>query len=213
MRLFLPYPPSVNDRLAPTKAGRLMLQTRYRAWMQHAAWVVALAMRDARGARIDGPYAMTVSAMPPLRSQVRDLDNILKATSDALQKGGAIEDDRFCQRVTLEWGELDEAGVLVEVEPCQNRLLPAAGRSKSPSATAKSQSPRRSRRAATIQGVKTGEALAMGPRGSLVLVSRPSSTSAGSTACGTTKTKPEVTVRELGEVCSWLGLFGADDST
>jgi Holliday junction resolvase RusA-like endonuclease len=191
MRVFLPYPPSVNDRLVPTKAGRLVLQARYRAWMQNAAWVVALAMRDARAARIDGPYAMAVSAMPPLLSQVRDLDNILKATSDALQKGGAVEDDRFCQRVTIEWGELDEAGVLVEIEPCQNLLSPEAGSASLPRETPKSRIRRRSRRAATIPTVTSGGASATGSLGSRASGSPPSSTSAESTACGTTRTKPK----------------------
>lgn len=190
MRLFLPYPPSVNERLAPNKAGRLVLQSRYRAWMDHAAWVVALGMRDTGATRIDGPYSLCAIAMAPLRSQARDLDNILKALSDALQKGGAIEDDRFAQTIKLSWGDLDESGILVEIEPCRPQNLPAAGRSKSTSATRKSPTRRQRRLVATIQDAVIGEA---SDTESLVLRAlglRRSSTSAASTNCVTTTRKP-----------------------
>jgi Holliday junction resolvase RusA-like endonuclease len=157
MKLFLPYPPSVNARMTVNRAGTMILKPGYKIWMQEAAWVVALAMRDSKQKTITGPYRLDMIAMPQLRSQVRDLDNIIKATSDALKKGGAIEDDRFCQKLTLAWGELDEAGILVEIEPCANRLLPVAGKSKSTTATAKSRTRPRSHRAATTLVAKTGD--------------------------------------------------------
>jgi Holliday junction resolvase RusA-like endonuclease len=158
MRVFLPYPPSANERLTVRKGGKGFVNTtRYRAWMQEAAWVAALAMRDSKRKTITGPYRLDMIAMPPLRSQVRDLDNIIKATSDALKKGGAIEDDRFCQILRIAWGELDEAGILVEIESCENLLSPVAGKSKSTLVTAKSQARPRSPRAATTPAAKTGD--------------------------------------------------------
>jgi Holliday junction resolvase RusA-like endonuclease len=160
MRLFLPYPPSANARLTMRKGGKGFVNTaKYRTWMDHAAWVVVLGMRDPRYQKIIGPYRLDMIAMPPLRSQVRDLDNIVKATSDALKKGGAIEDDRFCQKLTLAWGGLDEAGILVEIEPCANRLLLVGGSDKSTTATAKSRTRPRSHRAATTLVAKTGDDL------------------------------------------------------
>jgi Holliday junction resolvase RusA-like endonuclease len=137
----------------------MILKPGYKIWMQEAAWVIALAMRDSKLKMITGPYRLDMIAMPPLRSQVRDLDNIVKATSDALKKGGAIEDDRFCQKLTLAWGELDEAGILIEIEACANRLSLVDGSDKSTSEKGQKRPrrPRRSPRAATTLAAKTGD--------------------------------------------------------
>jgi Holliday junction resolvase RusA-like endonuclease len=174
MKLFLPYPPSANDRLTARKGGKGFVNTtRYRAWMEHSAWVVALAMRDGKQQKIMGPYRLDMVAMPPLRSQVRDLDNIIKATSDALKKGGAVEDDRFCQMLRIGWGELDEAGVLVEIEPCRSLLLPVAGRDSSTSATEKPLSPRQSRLDVTTLDALIGGRSDTGRQGAKDSGSRP----------------------------------------
>jgi Holliday junction resolvase RusA-like endonuclease len=191
MKLFLPYPPSVNARMTVNRAGTMILKPGYKIWMQEAAWVVALAMRDSKQKTITGPYRLDMIAMPQLRSQVRDLDNIIKATSDALKKGGAIEDDRFCQKLTLAWGELDEAGILVEIEPCANRLLLVGGSDKSTTATAKSRTRPQSRRAATIQDAEILEFSATAREVLRASGSPPSSIPADSTACPKRRKRPK----------------------
>jgi Holliday junction resolvase RusA-like endonuclease len=211
MRIFLPYPPSANERLTVRKGGRGFVNTaKYRAWKKDAAWIVALAIR-AGERRIEGHYQITITAMPQHLWQARDIDNIVKAIPDALKSGGAIEDDRFCQRLTIEWGWLDEPGVIVEVDACESLLLRAAGSAKSPSETPKSPTRRQSRRAVTTPAVGAGVSLATAKGDVMAYGSEPSSIRAGITACPKPSKKPEVTRREVGEICSWLGLFGADE--
>jgi crossover junction endodeoxyribonuclease RusA len=191
MRVFLAYPPSVNDRLTRAKGRKGFVNTaRYRAWKEEAAWVVAMAIRNGES-RVGGPYRLDLIVHPP-DMRVRDLGNLEKATSDALKDGGAIDDDSLCQKQTLRWGRLPSGpGILCEMSKCPNLLSLVAGKSKSPPEIAKSRRPRRSPRAAIPPAVTTGELSATG-RGVLrVPAKRPSFTSAEGTVCGKTKTKPK----------------------
>jgi crossover junction endodeoxyribonuclease RusA len=98
----LPYPPSVNASRAAVR-GRLISTAQYRNWLQAASWEVkrTVAMSyDRKG--IEGTYALTIKVCPPDRRR-RDIDNIIKPVSDALKKGGAVEDDCLCQRIEIEW--------------------------------------------------------------------------------------------------------------
>lgn len=200
MRVILPYPPSANERLTIRKDGggfgsrRFINTPRYRAWMKEAQWIVAMAVRDGRGigyGKIAGTYRLDAVAHPPSLKRTRDVENLLKATCDALTKGGAIEDDSLCQEISLRWGELDGPGILVEVRSCQSQLSPVDGKSKPPSGTVKSPTRRQRRLVATIQDAVIGELSATG-RGVLrVSAKRPSFTSADGTVCEKTKTKPK----------------------
>jgi crossover junction endodeoxyribonuclease RusA len=159
MRVFLPYPPSANERLTVRKGGGGFVNTaKYRAWKEEASWIVAMAVRD-KANKIKGPYTLDVVARPPPLNRRRDLDNLIKATSDALTAGGAVEDDSLCQRVAIEWGPLDSPGVLIGVQPCPHPISPVDGSAKSPSGN-EPKSPRPSRRrnprGATIQAAKSG---------------------------------------------------------
>src|SRR6478735_3497561 len=156
MRAFLPFPPSANDRLTRASRGKGFVNTaRYRAWKHEAAWIVRMAVQGGLSA-VKGAFCLDVVANPP-DMRARDLDNLLKATCDALKDGGAIEDDRLCQRISIEWGELDEPGILCEALPCPFLISAEAGKSKSPSRKPKPLIPRRSRRGAIIQDAQTGE--------------------------------------------------------
>jgi crossover junction endodeoxyribonuclease RusA len=156
MRVFLPYPPSGNRRLTARKDGKGFVNTaKYRSWKDEAAWTVAMAVRGERN-KIRGTFELHAIAMPPALNRTRDIDNLLKATCDALKAGGAIEDDSFCQRINIEWGMLDSPGILVGVQPCPHPISPVDGNARSPSGNApKSPHPnRRSPRGATIQAAK-----------------------------------------------------------
>lgn len=83
MEIELPWPPStntywrnVNGKVLISKAGR-----RYRR-------DVALLARG----RMEGRLSVTIEAFPPDKRK-RDLDNILKALLDSLEKAGVYEDD------------------------------------------------------------------------------------------------------------------------
>jgi crossover junction endodeoxyribonuclease RusA len=189
MRIFLPYPPSANERLTVRKGGRGFVNTaHYRAWKLDAAWIVALAARY--GNVVKGPYRLGVVAMPP-DLRCRDLDNLIKATSDALKAGGAVEDDSLCQMIRMSWGDLDEPGIFVEIEPCESLLSPAVGKSKSPNETRKSPIRRQSRRAVTTPAADAGESLDTGKGAVMGYESQPSSIPAEDTACPKATDKPK----------------------
>jgi crossover junction endodeoxyribonuclease RusA len=192
MKVFLPYPPSANERLTRAKGRKGFVNTaKYRSWKEEAAWVVAMAIRDGEK-KVKGHYRLDAVAMPPdLRP--RDLDNLIKATSDAMKDGGAIEDDRFCQMVRIAWdvyGDLGP-GILVEVQPCRNLLLSKAGNEKSPIWTEKPQSLPHSRRDATIPAAQTGDHSDTDSPAGKASASPHSSTSAESIACRSMKNNPK----------------------
>lgn len=183
MRVFLSYPPSANERLTVRKGGRGFVNTaKYRAWKEEAAWVVQMAVRG--HGMIYGPYRLAAVAMPPALARSRDLDNLLKATCDALVTGGGVEDDSLCQSILVSWGEIEAGpGILCLVKPCRSLLSRGGGKSKLPSETGKSQTRRRSRPSAIIRDAEILASSATAQevfRGS----GRPlSSTPAESTAC------------------------------
>jgi crossover junction endodeoxyribonuclease RusA len=111
----LPMPPSVNRIWRATKAGpnRVTASDEYKAWKKHADGM-ALSMAQFRGLKtIVGPFEAKIV----LQRQRGDLDNRSKGVLDWLQSRGVIADDKFCERLTLEWGEAP-CGCRVTVRPC-----------------------------------------------------------------------------------------------
>lgn len=115
MKLFLPYPPSANKLWKPVASGRMVTTPAYKAWMAEAAWLAAMAARDS--GRLIGTYKLLIEASPPTLKRRRDVDNIAKPTSDAIVKGGLVQDDSLCQEITVRWTVLEEPGLMVHVEP------------------------------------------------------------------------------------------------
>jgi len=72
----------------------------YVAWLEEAGWMI----RAQTKSQIDGPYIIHISATKPDKRR-RDLDNLLKSTSDLLVKAGLVEDDSECRAIAAEWGE------------------------------------------------------------------------------------------------------------
>jgi crossover junction endodeoxyribonuclease RusA len=113
--LTLPYPPSTNGIWVRTKRGGVGKSNEYNAWLEHVGWVIA----QEKPAKIPGKYRLTIEATRPDKRK-RDIDNLIKATSDALQKFSVIEDDHLCQFVSAQWVNgmcTNEAGIRVTIEP------------------------------------------------------------------------------------------------
>ncbi len=102
--LELPYPPSVNHyyrRVGP----RTLISREGRAYREKVCAVLAV-----QGVTTHtGPIAVKVEAYPPDRRR-RDIDNVLKALLDALEKGGAYENDNQIVRLVAEKREPVEGG-------------------------------------------------------------------------------------------------------
>jgi crossover junction endodeoxyribonuclease RusA len=90
--LDLPWPPSVNAYWRSV-AGRTIVSAPGRAYRTDA--YNAIHNRPgarARVPRVDGRVRVTITAHPPDHRR-RDLDNLLKATLDALVYANVLEDD------------------------------------------------------------------------------------------------------------------------
>lgn len=113
LKLILPYPPSVNNMHRNGK-GRRFSTDQYKSWKTAAGWTI----REQAGTQFlpDGPYAMQIKAAPPTKGR-RDIDNIIKATSDILVSMGVTPDDSQMQFVSAAW-TVNYPGVFVVVRPC-----------------------------------------------------------------------------------------------
>jgi crossover junction endodeoxyribonuclease RusA len=121
--IILAYPPSAN-RLWRKAGSNIIRSDEYSQWLNLASWVVrgaVLKTGDRKG--VLGPYALYVRLCPPDR-RARDLDNTLKALSDALKTGGAIEGDHLCQYLEAQWDPSVE-GANVCVMETQFRIPPS----------------------------------------------------------------------------------------
>ena len=87
MRIALPYPPTVNHYWG-VSGNRRYIMPRGIAFRE----AVALEVYAAHGVPIEGPVRLDIVAHPPDKRR-RDIDNILKALLDALEHGGAFEND------------------------------------------------------------------------------------------------------------------------
>ena len=99
----LPTPPSVNRIWRANRAGpnKVSKSREYVSW-QKSADALALSTGQFRGLKtIVGPFEahIIVKRVPG------DLDNRVKGVLDWLQSRAVIADDKFCERIVLEWGE------------------------------------------------------------------------------------------------------------
>lgn len=111
------FPPSTNNlwRAGKSATGKhqTYLSKQYASWKTAAEWT-AKAAAKANG-RIEGKYFIEIAAKRPDRRK-RDLDNLIKPISDALVKGGIIEDDSKCEFIHARWDDAIPSGVRVSVE-------------------------------------------------------------------------------------------------
>ena len=96
----LPAPISVN-RLWRASKSSVIKSTAYVAWIKRADELV-LSMGQLRGIKtICGPF----SALIVVKRSNLDIDNNSKCVLDYLQSRTFIENDKHCERLTIEWGE------------------------------------------------------------------------------------------------------------
>ena len=99
IQLELPYPPSVNHYWRRVGA-RTLISRGGRAFRTSVCSILA----DYGVEPLDGPLEIDIRVYPPDRRR-RDIDNVQKALLDALEHGGAYEDDSQIVRLTIEKGE------------------------------------------------------------------------------------------------------------
>ena len=98
----LPWPPSVNSYYRHLSrgpmAGRTLISAKGRTYRQDC--IAYLYEQNVRTGMYSGRLGLVIAAYPPDRRK-RDLDNLLKATLDALMFAKVIKDD----------GDIDELGI------------------------------------------------------------------------------------------------------
>jgi len=98
----LPWPPSVNSYYRHLSrgpmAGRTLISAKGRTYRQDC--IESLYEQNVRTGMYSGRLGLVIAAYPPDRRK-RDLDNLLKATLDALMFAKVIKDD----------GDIDELGI------------------------------------------------------------------------------------------------------
>lgn len=110
--IYIPAPPSVNNAFWPSRQG-FRKKPGYRLWLQNAAlWIRA----QKPAPLLEGE--ITVWVRIERKSQCSDVDNRLKAILDAMVEAGCIADDRYVQRLDVEWDKSEGAdGALVRYFP------------------------------------------------------------------------------------------------
>lgn len=109
----LPWPPSTNRiwrNVVVRGRPQTLLSVEGRQFRTLAAQHCLIAR--VAGKNLAGRLDVSLVAMPPDR-RARDLDNVLKATLDALTHAGVWLDDSQIDRLTVSRGEITKGGRLV----------------------------------------------------------------------------------------------------
>jgi Holliday junction resolvase RusA-like endonuclease len=99
LQFILPLAPSVN-RLWRISGKRMYKSQEYKNWIEEAGWM----LKEQIKTKIDGKYAIHIAVLRADKRR-RDLDNLLKATSDLLVAMQIVEDDSQCMALAAEWSE------------------------------------------------------------------------------------------------------------
>jgi Holliday junction resolvase RusA-like endonuclease len=122
MVLDLPFPPSVNRLWRSSgkdASSRVYLAPGYVRWKKTAD-ALMYTNRGWQSQRVSGYFTADILVCPPKGHPRGDLDNRVKAILDYLQRVGIIADDKYCQRLTIEWVDAPRApeGARVTVRAC-----------------------------------------------------------------------------------------------
>ena len=111
IELTLPWPPSINHYYGRARNGRVFIKAKGVEFRSRVADIVANAGKAAE----TGNLAMFIWVSPPDKRK-RDLDNLVKATQDALQEAGCYENDCQIAALHVERGEIQKGGkVFVQI--------------------------------------------------------------------------------------------------
>jgi len=108
----LPYPPTVNTYYRRV-GSRTLISKRGREYRQRVAGAVLIQGR----VHFAGEIRMRIWIIPPDRRK-RDLDNLLKAPLDALEKARVYDNDSQICQIDIERLDLevtDGGGMLIEI--------------------------------------------------------------------------------------------------
>lgn len=97
-------PPSANRIWRVGRNGVTYRSSDYQAWAKAAAWELTAQ----RIGSVEGPFAAEFRFARKSKKHP-DLDNLCKATMDALQAHGAIQNDKLAQRITMSWARQETA--------------------------------------------------------------------------------------------------------
>ena len=97
----LPFPVSVNRLWRKGRHGGIHLSPAYHDWRVQAD-LTAMLQRGRRHT-IRGPFTAEVALDRDKRKPAMDLDNHAKSVLDWAQSRELIFDDKFCERLTIEW--------------------------------------------------------------------------------------------------------------
>lgn len=112
-RVWLPFPPSVNNLFSQNRAGRRFPSKRYTAWRREAGW----ALKASKVQPIAGRFSVCLWLTPPTAHR-RDADNYFKGVLDLLVSQGIVADDSLAVSVTAKWDlTAERTGALVELRP------------------------------------------------------------------------------------------------
>lgn len=93
----LPRPPSVNAMYVPFK-GRQVKSKIGRDWFRLAANSIPICYR-----MLNLKYYGIYILVERCGKVHPDLDNVIKATNDVLQDVKVIQNDKFCEHITMDW--------------------------------------------------------------------------------------------------------------
>jgi len=111
--LILPLPPSINKAWVPirTRTGaKIIKRANSKKWADAARWEVSIQREQQQ---IAVPFEAIIE-LPKMRG---DIDNRIKQLLDACQKGGAITNDKLCQRLVVEHDVDREGAVYLTLRP------------------------------------------------------------------------------------------------
>tara|TARA_R110000868_G_scaffold209842_2_gene459714 strand:+ start:143 stop:502 length:360 start_codon:yes stop_codon:yes gene_type:complete len=109
LEITLPWPPSVNTYWRNFD-GRTIISLRGREYREA---IQKLIMVNRLQKHFDGPLRVTIAAYRPDKRR-RDLDNLLKATCDALCHAGVYEDDSQIHDLRIYWAP--EIGGMLKIK-------------------------------------------------------------------------------------------------
>lgn len=109
IELTLPWPPSVNTYWR-TYNGRMLISAKGREY-RNAVGTQVIVQRGSK--HLTGSLVVVIEAWRPDKRR-RDLDNLLKATLDALAHAGVYEDDSQVVDLRIYWA--DTVGGMLKVK-------------------------------------------------------------------------------------------------